>query len=55
VPLPALAVKLMFGQMGQEVLLAGQRVAPRRLQELGFAWEYPQIEGALRAELGIEG
>jgi hypothetical protein len=54
VPLPALAVKLMFGQMGQEVLLAGQRVAPRRLQELGFAWEYPQIEGALRAELGIE-
>lgn len=53
-PLPAAAVKLMFGQMGQEVLLAGQRVAPRRLQELGFTWAYPQIEDALRAELGIE-
>jgi uncharacterized protein (TIGR01777 family) len=54
-PLPAAAVKLMFGQMGQEVLLAGQRVAPRRLQELGFTWAYPQIEDALRAELGIAG
>lgn len=52
VPLPATAVRWMFGQMGEEVLLAGQRVTPRRLQDLGFPWLYPQIDAALRAELG---
>lgn len=53
VPLPAAAVRLLFGQMGQEVLLAGQRVAPVRLQQLGFPWLYPQIKEAIAAELGV--
>ncbi len=52
-PLPAAAVRLLFGQMGEEVLLAGQRVQPQRLQDLGFPWLYPQISQALAAELGV--
>jgi hypothetical protein len=51
-PLPAFVVRAMFGEMGQEVLLAGQRVTPRRLVESGFAFLRPDLEAALRFELG---
>lgn len=51
-PLPAPVVRLMFGEMGQEVLLAGQHVAPRRLVESGFRFLREDLEGALRFELG---
>jgi uncharacterized protein (TIGR01777 family) len=48
---PEFAVKLMFGEMGEETLLAGQRVVPRRLLDAGFAFDYPELAGALRHEL----
>lgn len=51
-PLPGFAVKAMFGEMGQEVLLGGQRVAPTRLQATGFRFLRPDLEAALRFELG---
>lgn len=51
-PLPAAAVRAIFGQMGQELLLAGARVVPSRLEGCGFPFLYPQLEGALRDELG---
>ena len=47
-PLPAFAVRLLFGQMGVELLLASQRVQPARLQASGFTFRYPDLEGALR-------
>ena len=49
---PEFAVKLMFGEMGEETLLAGQRVLPRRLVDAGFAFDFPQLAAALRHELG---
>jgi len=49
---PELAVKLMFGEMGEETLLSGQRVLPRRLLDAGFTFDYPELVGALRHELG---
>jgi uncharacterized protein (TIGR01777 family) len=49
---PEFAVKLMFGEMGEETLLSGQRVTPRRLLEAGFTFEYPDLSAALRHELG---
>jgi uncharacterized protein (TIGR01777 family) len=52
VPLPAAAIKAMFGEMGEVMLLGGQRVVPARLDELGFAFRYPDLESALRLELG---
>ena len=51
-PLPALAVRLAFGEMGEELLLASQRVQPRRLGAAGFTFRHPALEGALRFELG---
>jgi len=51
VPLPAWVVRLAFGQMGEELLLAGQRVLPRRLGELGFTFQHPGIDDALRHQL----
>lgn len=47
IPLPGFAMKLAFGEVSS-VLLEGQRVLPRRLQEAGFVFHYPEIEGALR-------
>jgi uncharacterized protein (TIGR01777 family) len=50
-PLPATAVKAAFGQMGEEMLLAGQRVAPTRLESAGFAFGQPDIESGLASAL----
>jgi uncharacterized protein len=51
-PLPEGAVKFFFGEMGVETLLASQRVRPKRLEEIGFRFQLPQLDEALRAELG---
>ena len=45
--IPAFAVKLMFGEMGEALLLGGQRVAPVRLVGGGFEFRYPQLQAAL--------
>ena len=48
---PEFAVKLMFGEMGEETLLSGQRVLPRRLVDAGFTFDFPELAPALRHEL----
>jgi uncharacterized protein (TIGR01777 family) len=50
-PLPAAVVTALFGEMGQETLLADLAVQPQRLQQLGFTWEMPTLERALNALL----
>jgi hypothetical protein len=55
VPLPALAVRLLFGEMGQALLLEGARVLPARLEAAGFRVAHPALEGALRAVLARAG
>ena len=47
-PMPAFVVKLMFGQMGEELLLAGQRVIPDKISKAGYAFKYADLDGALR-------
>jgi uncharacterized protein (TIGR01777 family) len=51
-PLPAAIVRGVFGEMGETLLLEGQRVLPARLEAAGFQFLYPDLESALRAELG---
>ena len=51
-PLPGFVVRIMFGEMGQELILEGQHVEPRRLQDLGFRFEHPELESCLRHTLG---
>jgi uncharacterized protein (TIGR01777 family) len=53
VPLPAFAVRAAFGAMGEEILLGGQRVLPRRLEASGYRFLRPTLEEALRFELGM--
>lgn len=45
--LPSILVKLLFGQMGTELLLQGQKVVPENLLEQGFIFKYPDIKTAL--------
>lgn len=45
-PVPALALRLLFGEMSQ-VLLASQRVAPKAAEEAGYQFRFPQLTGAL--------
>lgn len=49
-PMPGFAMQAIFGEMAT-VLLDGQRAAPERLQALGFTFNYPTAEAALRALL----
>ncbi|SFF98370.1 hypothetical protein SAMN04488025_11129 [Planifilum fulgidum] len=51
-PVPAFAVKLMFGEMGEELLLWGNRAIPKKLLEVGYSFRYPDLEKALREMLG---
>lgn len=50
-PMPGFALKMIVGEMA-EILLTGQRVVPRAALEAGFAFRYPELEGALREVLG---
>ncbi len=50
-PMPATLVRLVFGEMGEELLLAGARVTPARLAETGYAFRFDDLESALRYEL----
>ena len=54
IPTPAFAVKLLFGQMGEEVLLGGQRAVPSRLLESGYVHLRPDLADALAFELGAD-
>lgn len=49
---PSLVLKLTFGEMADTMLLAGQRVLPRKLEAAGFEFRHPKLEEALRWELG---
>ena len=45
-PVPGFALKLLLGEMSA-LVLTGQRVLPKRLQELGFQFRYPELRQAL--------
>lgn len=48
-PVPAFALRAMFGEMAEALLLGGQRVVPKRPLELGYEFRYPEIDRAFRA------
>ena len=50
-PAPALGIRLLFGEKGEEVLLAGQRALPARLLDAGFEFSYPTVDAALKHAL----
>jgi hypothetical protein len=48
---PEFAVRMMFGEMGEETVLSGQKVIPRQLLDSGFQFEHPALDEALGYEL----
>jgi uncharacterized protein (TIGR01777 family) len=48
-PVPKLALSAMFGGELAETVAGGQRVVPRRAEDLGYEFRYPTLEPALRA------
>jgi uncharacterized protein (TIGR01777 family) len=50
-PVPALAVKTLYGEMA-EIVITGQRAVPGQLTELGYVFSQPELEPALRDATG---
>ena len=53
-PVPAFGLRLALGEMAS-LVLASVRLDPSKLVRSGFEFRYPELEGALRAELGRQG
>jgi uncharacterized protein (TIGR01777 family) len=51
-PMPAFAARLAFGEMADELLLSGTRVAPTALKRSSFRFDHAELESALRHLLG---
>jgi uncharacterized protein (TIGR01777 family) len=49
-PIPALAVRTLYGEMA-EIVTRGQRAVARRAQEHGYAFAHPELDEALRSAL----
>jgi uncharacterized protein len=47
-PVPALAVKALYGEMAM-IVTTGQRAIPKRLREAGYSFRRPDLEPALRS------
>ena len=50
-PLPGVAVKTLFGERGEAVLLEGQRALPARLLDAGHSFAYEELDSALERAL----
>jgi uncharacterized protein (TIGR01777 family) len=50
-PMPAFAARLLFGQMGDELLLGSQKVEPAKLTASGYLFRKPNLRGALEGIL----
>ena len=51
-PAPALALKIAFGDMANETILASQNAVPRKLMSVGYPFMHQTLEEAIRFELG---
>ena len=51
-PVPAAAVRALFGEMGKETVLSGAHVRPEVAERLGYSFMFPRLEEALRFTLG---
>ena len=52
-PVPAMALRLVMGEMADSTLLASARMLPERLLGSGYRFEHPDLETALRHVLGM--
>ena len=50
-PVPEFAVRMLFGEMGDETVLSGQKAVPQHLIDSGFQFDHPTLDQALAYEL----
>jgi uncharacterized protein (TIGR01777 family) len=50
-PMPAFAVKALFGEMGEALLLSGQKVEPAKLIASGYPFRYGELRASLEGLL----
>jgi uncharacterized protein (TIGR01777 family) len=48
--MPALVVRMVMGEMGEELVLASRRIQPARLIAAGYCFQFPELDTALRHE-----
>ncbi|HUL73191.1 MAG TPA: DUF1731 domain-containing protein, partial [Vicinamibacterales bacterium] len=48
IAVPGFVLRLLVGEVADAGLINGQRVVPKRALSLGFAFQYGQIDAALR-------
>ena len=53
-PIPRVALRLLFGKMADEALLASAHVVPVKLVRSGYPFRYPNLEDALYQALALE-
>jgi len=51
--MPAKLVRLVMGEMGDELILASRRIQPAKLFAAGYQFQFPDLEMALVHEMGI--
>ncbi len=51
--MPALMVRMLMGEMGEEFILASRRIQPARLLAAGYQFRFPELGQALRHEKEI--
>ena len=49
-PVPAAALRMLFGDLAQPLLLSNSTAAPKKIVASGYEFAYPTLEGALRFE-----
>ena len=52
--LPAAAVKMVFGELGEQLLLADQVIKPAALLKMGFEFKFSNIQQALKGLLPLK-
>ena len=52
-PIPGFTMKILFGELAGPLLIEGQKVRPKRLQDSGYEFLHKDLESALRDSLGI--
>jgi uncharacterized protein (TIGR01777 family) len=48
--MPAFIVRMVMGEMGEELVLASRRIQPAKLLAAGYAFRFPDLTDALRHE-----
>jgi uncharacterized protein (TIGR01777 family) len=47
-PMPKVVIKLLMGQMGEELLLVGKKILPQKVLDAGYDFKYKTLDEALK-------